>query len=104
MADQVNGSTKAARRERARQTREKIVRAADQQFRAAGYHGATIAAIARRAGVAEQTVYFVFHTKAELLSDVIDAAVLGPDTVAPEEAQWYRDLEGNADAAQALVG
>ena len=44
-----------------------------------------MAAIAQRAGVAVQTVYFVFHTKAELLSRVIDAAVLGPDPNPPEE-------------------
>src|SRR4051794_13867215 len=103
MTDRVKGTTRAAQRERSRQTREKIVRAADEEFRAAGYHGATVAAIARRAGVAEQTVYFVFHTKAELLSNVIDAAVLGSNPVRPDESEWYRAMEGKADAADALV-
>src|SRR4051795_9668478 len=91
---EVKSSVKGSRHERARQTREKIVRAADEEFRAAGYQGATMAAIARRAGFAEQTVYFVFHTKAELLSNVIDAAVLGTeDPIAPEEAPWFQVME-----------
>jgi AcrR family transcriptional regulator len=103
MADQVKGSTKAAQRERSRRTRERILRATEEEFRAAGYHGATIAAIARRAGVAQQTVYFVFHTKAELLSNVVDAAVLGPDLVAPDESEWYRAMAAKADAVETLV-
>jgi AcrR family transcriptional regulator len=103
MADQVKGSAKAGQRERSRRTRERIVRATEEEFRAAGYHGATIAAIARRAGVAQQTVYFVFHTKAELLSNVIDAAVLGPDPVAPDESEWYRAMEAKADPVETLV-
>lgn len=44
---------------------------------------------AERAGVAVQTVFFVFHTKAELLSRVVDAAVLGPrEAKPPEETDW----------------
>ena len=37
-----------------------------------GYHGATVASIAARAGVATQTVYYVFNTKAALISAAID--------------------------------
>ncbi|MET3805373.1 AcrR family transcriptional regulator [Nakamurella sp. UYEF19] len=103
MTDEVKGRLTASRRERARRTREKIVRAADEEFRAAGYQGATMAAIAKRAGVAVQTVYFVFHTKAELLSNVIDAAVLGPDDpVSPDEAQWYQAMEAEPDPVASL--
>jgi AcrR family transcriptional regulator len=101
--DEVKGSSKPSRREQARRTREKIVRAADEKFRTAGYQGATMAAIAKRAGVAEQTVYFVFHTKAELLSNVIDAAVLGPDDpVAPDETPWYQAMEAEPDPVASL--
>ena len=103
MKDEVKGGSTTSRRERARQTREKIVRAADEEFRAAGYQGATMAAIARRAGFAEQTVYFVFHTKGELLSNVIDAAVLGTeDPIAPEEAPWYQAMEAEPDPVASL--
>lgn len=76
--------------------------AAAQEFVEKGYHGTTLAAIAARAGVAVQTVYFVFHTKAELLSTVVDAAVVGPEAVAPEDADWFRHLAEQSDAAQVL--
>src|SRR5436190_130003 len=103
VTDEVKGAAKTSRREQARQTREKIVQAADEEFRAAGYQGATMAAIARRAGVAEQTVYFVFHTKAELLNNVIDTAVLGTeDPVAPEEAPWYQAMKAEPDPVASL--
>lgn len=65
------------RRQKADATRRKIVAAAHEEFAANGYQGATIASIARRAKVAAQTVYFVFHTKAALISAVIETAVIG---------------------------
>lgn len=90
------------RRLKAEATRAKILRAAHDEFLDAGFHGATMAAIARRAGVAVQTVYFVFHTKAELISAVIDAAVLGDEPTPPEETGWWRAMEEATDAAEAL--
>lgn len=69
-----------------------------------GYHGTTMAAVASRAHVAVQTVYFVFHTKAELLSQVVDAAVLGDDPRIPEDTDWFRAVFSEPDAAQALRG
>jgi AcrR family transcriptional regulator len=48
------------RKERAARTRRAIIAAATQEFRSSGYHGATMSAIAMGAGVAVQTVYFVF--------------------------------------------
>ncbi len=101
--EDVKPNLKHRRRERAQQTRERILRAAHAEFRVAGYHGATMATIAKRAGVAVQTVYFVFHNKAELLSRVVDAAVLGPgDAKPPEETDWYRAMETEPEAAEAL--
>lgn len=67
------------RKERSERTRRAIVQAATDEFRASGYHGTTMAAIARRAGVAVQTVYFVFHTKPLLLTATIDQAVMGDE-------------------------
>ena len=43
------------------------MRAAIEVFTESGYVGARMSDIADRAGVAVQTVYFTFHTKAELL-------------------------------------
>jgi AcrR family transcriptional regulator len=91
------------RKERAARTRREVVRAAAEEFRASGYHGATMAAIARRAGVAVQTVYFVFHTKPLLLTAVIDAAVMGEENpVPPELTQWWQEGTTTADGRRAL--
>ena len=95
----------SARRARAAHTRRAILDAACTEFLQRGYHGATIASIAARAGVAPQTVYFVFHTKAELVSAVIDDRVLGPD--APEDPQasaWWEAMASAPTAAAVLQG
>jgi AcrR family transcriptional regulator len=99
----MNGDKAPARRDRARQTRRKILDAAHLEFLERGYHGATIASIARRAGVANQTVYFVFHTKAELISAVIDDAVLGPEEpTLPERSAWWAEMQSAPTAHLAL--
>lgn len=90
------------RRRKAEATRRKILRAAHEEFLGSGFHGATMAAIAKRAGVAVQTVYFVFHTKHELISAVIDAAVLGDEPTPPEATDWWEAMEAEADPAEAL--
>ncbi|MFJ5958215.1 TetR/AcrR family transcriptional regulator [Paenarthrobacter sp. NPDC092416] len=94
---------KSIRRKRADATRRKLVVAAHQEFITRGFAGATMAGIAARAGVAPQTVYFVFHTKAELISAVIDAAVLGEEDPRPPQSQpWWTAMEEEEDAAEAL--
>lgn len=68
-----------------------------------GYHGATIASIAARAGVAPQTVYFVFHTKAELISAAIDGLVLGEDDpTVPQDSDWWAAMQREPDPREAL--
>ena len=98
------GDVKAtSRRDKARRTRLRIIKAAHAEFLENGYHGATMAAIARRAGVAAQTVYFVFHTKPELISAVIDTAVLGEDDpTRPEDSDWWAAMRAAATAPDAL--
>lgn len=87
----VNGSR---RRDKARLTRQRLVQAAHREFLDKGYYGATMAGIAQRADVAPQTVYFVFHTKAELISAVIDVGVLGEDPpTIPQDADWWAAME-----------
>lgn len=91
------------RRAQAQATRRKILRAAHDEFVENGYHGATITAIARRAGVAPQTVYFTFHTKSALISAVIDAAVMGEDEpTIPQATPWWAAMAAAATAAEAL--
>ena len=91
-----------ARREKAAKTHRKIVQAALLEFLEKGFHGATIASIAARGGVAAQTVYFVFHTKAELISAVIDDAVMGDAGEIPEESEWWAEMVAAPDSAGAL--
>jgi AcrR family transcriptional regulator len=101
----VKGAPGQSRRQRARETRQRIVRAAVEEFQAGGYHGTTMATIAARAGVAVQTVYFIFHTKAELLSAAVDAAVMGDDDPRiPQRTDWYRAMTREPDASRALRG
>ncbi len=94
---------KATRRDRAAATRSRILHAAHEEFAERGYHGATIASIAKRAGVATQTVYFVFHTKAALISALIDMLVMGEDQPAiPQETAWWAAMRSDPDPREAL--
>ena len=97
------GDPPPTRRERAQQTRLGIVRAAHQLFVTRGYTGATMADIAEAAGVAVQTVYFVFHTKSELLQACYERAVLGEDDPKPPQLQpwWGAVLRARTPAAAA---
>lgn len=106
MAD-VNGG-RASRRERAALTRRRIRDAARDLFAEHGYAGTTMEAVAAHAGVAVQTVYFVFHTKSELLQAVLEAAVLGDATpVPPHRTTWWSAMAASDDpraAVRHLVG
>jgi AcrR family transcriptional regulator len=90
------------RRERAAATRRSIMQAGAHEFTANGYHGATMEAIARRAGVATQTVYFVFHTKAAVLTAAVDAAVMGAENLAPEKTAWWDEATTTAGGQRAI--
>ena len=70
------------RRAGAEETRRRILEAAAALFVERGYTGATLAAVARAAGVAEETVYAVFRNKRTLLAETVSHAVRGGD-VAP---------------------
>lgn len=82
--------TTPSRRERALATRRRIIEAALVRFRDQGYATTTMESIAIDAGVAVQTVYFTFHTKAELL--LAATTVAGGEPDAPEdpvERAWF---------------
>ena len=83
-------------------TRGSIVQAAAHEFTASGYHGATMEAIARRAGVATQTVYFVFHTKTAVLMAAVDRAVMGEENLPPEKTSWWDDATTAASGQRAI--
>src|SRR4051812_6026406 len=88
----------ASRTERAWATRMRILRAAYSLFAAHGYPTVTMAAVAAEAGVAVQTLYFTFGTKAALLQHAYDYAVLGDgEVLPPAEQSWYRDMRAAED-------
>jgi AcrR family transcriptional regulator len=62
-----------------------------------------MADIAEAAGVAVQTVYFVFHTKTEVLNSAYGLAVMGEDEPAvPQEQAWYRQAVAEPDVTTAV--
>lgn len=70
------------RAERAADTRRRIATAALELFTELGFGGTTITAIAERAGVAHQTIYATFGTKAAILRALLER--LEDDAGAPE--------------------
>ena len=66
-------SNNKTRRERLEEREDAIVAAAHDEFVENGFDGAKIAGIARRAGVAEGTLYLYFKNKSALLGAVVGA-------------------------------
>jgi TetR/AcrR family fatty acid metabolism transcriptional regulator len=60
----------APRTTRSAQTRERIIAAATEVFARSGFHGAKVADIAERAGIAYGLVYHYFHNKDDLLAAI----------------------------------
>lgn len=79
----------SVREEQAYETRERILGAAQTLFRSRGFVKTTIASIAKRARVAQPTIYAAFKSKRGLLAAVIDRATFGPA---------YDDLVSHADS------
>ncbi len=92
------------RREKAQETRRRIVASAYRMFLARGFVGTTMDAVAADAGVAGQTMYFLFRTKTALLCEAFDSAVLGHEKpTPPQETPWYRAFVAEKSAARALA-
>jgi AcrR family transcriptional regulator len=91
------------RRERSRLTRARVVEAATRLFVQNGYVATTIEHVAEDAGVAVQTVYYIFGTKRNLLAAVLDASVAGDvEPVAVLERDWVEALRAEQDATSAV--
>jgi TetR/AcrR family transcriptional regulator of autoinduction and epiphytic fitness len=98
-----SAATKPSRRQRAEATQRRIARAAYTLFCEQGYGATTMAQVAEAAGVAIQTVYFAFHTKAGLLSSAYGVAVGGvEEPVIPEQQPWFAEMTAEADISKAL--
>lgn len=91
------------RAERSRRTREKVIQAARELFVAQGYGATSLQEVADRAGVAVQTVYFVFGNKRTLFKDVVDTTIAGDtEPVATMDREWFRGACAAPTAAEQL--
>lgn len=89
------------RAERSRRTRAKIVAAAGELFLAHGYGATSLQDVADRAGVAVQTIYFVFGNKRTVLKELVDTTIAGDDEpVATMDRPWFRAACDAATAAE----
>ena len=90
------------RAEQVRTTRQRVLGAARDLFLRRGFAGATIEAVAHRAGVSPQTVYNVVGGKAALLKAVYDVALAGDDEPVPMiERPIARALPATEDLSRA---
>jgi AcrR family transcriptional regulator len=67
-------------------TRQRLIRAALELFTTKGYHDTTTAQIAKKAGVAEGTIYRHFLSKQQLLNELYRAALRWASEVARDAA------------------
>jgi AcrR family transcriptional regulator len=80
-----------------------VVDAATRLFVDHGYVATTIENVAEDAGVAAQTVYYVFGTKRNLLAAVLDASIAGDVELIPVlERVWTDELREEPDMAAAV--
>jgi AcrR family transcriptional regulator len=92
------GRRPSLRAERAAVTRHRIADAARILFRRDGYAATTMNAIAREAGVAVQTVYAVYGSKAGILEALREWA-----TTQPEAEALYQRAMADSDPARRLA-
>ena len=92
------------RRARARATQNRIIDHAYRLFCENGYPSTTMEAIAAEAGVATQTVYYFFRTKALLLQQVVEVAAAGEAQPLPVmDRPWMRQVLTEKTARRALA-
>lgn len=93
------------RRRQAEATRTEVLAAATTLFERSGWAGTTVAAIAKQAGVAVETVYSGFGSKKELLRRVVEVAVVGDATEVPlAEREVFTDLGVGTGAERVEAG
>ena len=91
------------RADQARQTRSRIRDAADALFLERGYTDVSMDDIARAAGVARQTVFTTFGSKAKLLKEVLDVRLVGDDEpLSMAERPAARRIMASTDPTEAV--
>ncbi|MET7707808.1 TetR/AcrR family transcriptional regulator [Micromonospora sp. NPDC005413] len=92
------------RQEQARQTRQAILEAAGRLFVDPGYAATPLTAVAAEAGVAVQTLYAVFGSKRQLLSQLVDVTLAGDDEpVALPDRPFVAEIRALADPRAKLA-
>ncbi|MFG3102820.1 TetR/AcrR family transcriptional regulator [Streptomyces sp. NPDC048182] len=80
-----------------------MVAAARDLFVAQGYGATSLQEVVDAAGVAVQTVYFVFRNKRALFKDVVDTSIAGDaEPVATMDRDWFRAACAEPTAAGQL--
>jgi TetR/AcrR family transcriptional regulator, regulator of autoinduction and epiphytic fitness len=92
------------RARKALETRRRVLDAAEALFTRDGYAATTMNAIAEQADVAVQTLYAVFGNKRAILTELIDARVVGDDHAGslPDRDEW-RAMERQPDPHRQLA-
>jgi AcrR family transcriptional regulator len=100
----VKTEIRPSRRRQPIETRRRILEAALRLFQAQGYGATTMAQVAEQAGVAVQTVYFTFHTKAALIMQIV-LSVGADDPAAPphRDRAWVREMALSTDPCRQLA-
>jgi TetR/AcrR family transcriptional regulator, regulator of autoinduction and epiphytic fitness len=92
------------RQQQAKETRRAILDAAAVLFVDPGYAATPLTTVAAKAGVAVQTVYAVFGTKRQLLSELVDVTIAGDDEpVALPDRAFVAEINALAGAAAKLA-
>lgn len=100
----VKRNQRLTRKEQAAATRRSIIGAALRLFLRDGYVATTMADIGDEAGVAVQTVYFVFSTKAKLLLEVVHtASAREGEPTDPAQRSWAQEAVSSGDPLRALA-
>jgi AcrR family transcriptional regulator len=79
------------RREQARRTRLAVLEAARRLFLDPGYAATSLATVAEAADVSVPTVYAVFGSKRQLLSELVDVTIAGDDEPVPLAERAFVD-------------
>ncbi|CAL9326603.1 TetR/AcrR family transcriptional regulator [Streptomyces olindensis] len=98
------GEGRGKQANKAQETRRRIIEAAGALFMEQGYGATRLQEIADRAGVAVQTIYFVFRNKPSLLKELVDVAIAGDDEPVPTmERPWFAEVMAAPTARSALA-
>jgi len=85
-------------------TRQRLIRAALELFTTRGYHVTTTAQIAKKAGIAEGTIYRHFASKQQLVNELYRAAQRWATKVAQEASRSLEPTNTRAQLAAVAHG